>query len=344
MNNATKISIIIPVFNGEIYISKTLDSILNQTLIDFEILCVNDSSTDNSLQILNKYKELDNRVHVINTDINKGIASKVLNYAIPYCTGQYIFYMSQDDLLSETCLENLYNKAVTTKADAVIPDVHYYYENKPVEKTLIGVNGNRDIQLTNREAVLLSLNWEIAGNALWNANIVKRIKYAEFGINADEYSVRKFFMACNKVVFTEGIFFYRQDNPNAITKKLSYKSFDLPYTHFKLCYFLKENGFPSADYSKELVKAIRRLINYTIALQKNCHKLSHDTLLEAEYRIKKCFYSIKKRDVMNILKKQNGIDKYICAIAVKYDYKKFTLFCSMLSILPFFKEYTKLRT
>ena len=193
MNDHAKISIIVPVFNGEKYISKTLDSILNQTLINFEILCVNDSSTDNSLQILKKYEILDNRINIFNTKNNMGIASKVLNHAIPYCTGKYIFYMSQDDLLSETCLENMYNKAVTTNADAVIPDVYYYYENNPVQKMLIGVNGNRDIELTNREAVLLSLNWRIAGNALWNANIVKKFKYAEFGINSDEYSVRIFF-------------------------------------------------------------------------------------------------------------------------------------------------------
>lgn len=344
MNNKTKISVIIPVFNGENFIAETLDSILKQTLIDFEILCVNDSSTDNSFQILKKYQELDNRVHVLNTDINKGIASKVLNYAIPSCTGQYIFYMSQDDLLSETCLENLYNKAVTTKADAVIPDVYYYYKNKSVKKSIIGVDGNRDIELTNREAVLLSLNWLISGNALWNSNIVKRIKYDEFGINGDEYSVRKFFISCNKVLFAKGIFFYRQDNPNAITKKLSYKSFDLPYTHFKLCFFLKENGFPFEDYSKQLIKAIRRLINYTIVLQKNRHKLSHYAILEAEYRIKKCFYRMKNKDVMNILNKQNGIDKYICAMSIKYDYKTFSLFCRIISMLPFLQKYTKYRT
>ena len=344
MNDNPKISIIVPVFNGEEYISRTLDSILNQTLIEFEILCVNDSSTDNSLQILEKYQKLDNRINVFSTEINQGIASKVVNFAIPYCAGKYIFYMSQDDLLSENCLENMYNKAVTTKADAVIPDVYYFYENNPVQKTIIGVNGNRDIELTNREAVVLSLNWGIAGNALWNANIVKRFQYAEFGINADEYSVRTFFLACNKVVFTEGIFFYRQDNSDAITKKLSYKSFDLPYTHLKLFYFLKENEFPFEDYSKELMKSIRRLINYTVALQKNRYKFSCFEVSEAEYRIKRCFYSLKKGDVINILNNQKGIHKYICRIAIKYDYSKFFIFCYIIRYLPFFSKYTKVRT
>lgn len=344
MNYNPKISIIVPVFNGEKYISGTLDSILNQTLTGFEILCVNDSSTDNSLQILEKYEKLDNRINIFNTKNNQGIASKVLNYAIPYCAGKYIFYMSQDDLLSETCLENMYNKAVTTNADAVIPDVYYFFENNPVQKTIIGVNGNRGIELTNREAVVLSLDWGIAGNALWSANIVKRFKYAEFGINADEYSVRTFFMACNKVVFTEGIFFYRQDNPNAITKKLSFKSFDLPYTHFMLCYFLKENGFPFENYSKELMKSIRRLINYTIAFQINRDKFSYYEVSEAKHRIKKCFYSLKKGDVINILNNQKGIHKYICRIAIKYDYSKFFIFCYIIRYLPFFSKYTKVRT
>ena len=344
MNNNPKISVMIPVFNGEKYIAKTIDSILKQSLKDFEIVCVNDSSTDNSLEILQKYATSDNRVRVFNTDFNYGIASKVLNRAITFCTGSYLFYMSQDDLLSEDVFENLYNKAVNTKADAVIPDVHYYFENMPVKKAIIGVNNNRDIELTNREAVLLSLNWEISGFALWNANIVKKKRFAEFGINGDEYSVRHFFLACNKVVFSEGVFLYRQDNPNAITKKLTYKSFDLPYTHFMLCCFLKENGFSFKDYSKELMKCIRRLINYTIALQKNIGKFSYHERLEAEYRIKKCFNSLKERDFIEMVNYQKGVDKWVCKIATKYEFKQFYIFCYIIKMVPFFHKYTKVRT
>jgi glycosyltransferase involved in cell wall biosynthesis len=344
MNYKVKISVMIPVFNGEKYIAKTIDSILKQSLKDFEIVCVNDSSTDNCSEILQKYAALDNRVRVFNTEFNHGISSKVLNLAIPICTGEYIFYMSQDDLLSEDVFENLYNKAVNTKADAVIPDVHYYFENMPVKKAIIGVNNNRDIELTNREAVLLSLNWEISGFALWNANIVKEKRYAEFGINGDEYSVRHFFLACNKVVFSEGVFLYRQDNPNAITKKLSYKSFDLPYTHLMLYRFLRENGFPIKDYSKELIKCIKRLINFTIALQKNIGKFSYHERLEAECRIKRCFNSLQDENPIEIIGDQIWIHKWICKLALKYEYKQFYNFCYIAGMFPIVHKYNKLRT
>jgi hypothetical protein len=145
-------------------------------------------------------------------------------------------------------------------------------------------------------------------------------------------------------VFSEGIFLYRQDNPNAITKKLSYKSFDLPYTHLMLCRFLRENGFSFKDYSKELMKCIKRLINLTIALQKNIDKFSCHERLEAEYRIKRCFNSLKDWNFIEIINHQKGIHKWIYKIAIKYEYKQFYNFCYVVRMFPIVQKYTKLRT
>ena len=122
---------------------------------------------------------------------------------------------------------------------------------------MIGVHGDRALQLTGREAVQYSMDWTIPCNALWNAELIKRLGYADFAYNADEYSGRTFFLHCNKVVFSEGEFRYRQDNANAITKTTTYRGFDAAYTHFKLFLWLRENQFPAELFAMEAQRAMR---------------------------------------------------------------------------------------
>jgi acetoin utilization deacetylase AcuC-like enzyme len=69
------------------------------------------------------------------------------------------------------------------------------------------LRGNRAVELSNRGAVHCSVDWTISGNALWNADLIRKLGFADFGMNAAEYSARVFFMHCNKVVFSEGQFF-----------------------------------------------------------------------------------------------------------------------------------------
>lgn len=83
-----KISIIVPVYNVEKYLSRCLDSLLNQTLIDIEIICVNDGSTDESLKILESYAEKDNRIKIVNKE-NGGLSS-ARNEGLKYVTSDYV--------------------------------------------------------------------------------------------------------------------------------------------------------------------------------------------------------------------------------------------------------------
>ena len=90
-----KVSIIVPVYNIEKYLAKCLDSLINQTLEDIEIICVNDGSTDNSAEILNEYAQKDCRIKIINQD-NAGL-SAARNTGINAANGEYIGYVDSDD-------------------------------------------------------------------------------------------------------------------------------------------------------------------------------------------------------------------------------------------------------
>lgn len=103
-----KISIVIPIYNTEKYLVECLDSIINQTLKEIEIICINDGSTDNSAKILDQYSKKDERIKII-TQQNNGV-SNARNKAIDNCTGEYICFVDSDDYLDKTFCEKLLSK------------------------------------------------------------------------------------------------------------------------------------------------------------------------------------------------------------------------------------------
>ena len=122
-----KVSIIIPVFNAEKYLEKCLDSLVNQTLEDIEIICIDDGSTDNSLEILKTYEQKDKRIKVLQQTNKKQGAAR--NYGIREAIGEYIGFVDSDDWAELDMFEKLYNKAISTDSDITMCKVIDYNEN-----------------------------------------------------------------------------------------------------------------------------------------------------------------------------------------------------------------------
>ena len=114
-----KISVIIPVYNAEKYISRCLDSIIHQTFKDIEIICVNDNSEDNSAAILEEYSQKDNRVKVVNNTQNLGAAS-ARNKGLDIANGDFIYFIDADDYIDEKYLECMYDKIEQSKCDIIL--------------------------------------------------------------------------------------------------------------------------------------------------------------------------------------------------------------------------------
>ena len=102
-----KVSVIIPVYNTAPYLERCLDSAINQTLKDIEIICVNDGSTDNSLKILQKYAKKDKRIKVVDLKTNRGV-SNARNIGISIAQGEFIGFLDSDDFIDPGWYENLY--------------------------------------------------------------------------------------------------------------------------------------------------------------------------------------------------------------------------------------------
>lgn len=121
-----KVSVVIPVYNVEKYLEDCLNSIVNQTLEDIEIICINDGSTDNSLEILNKYANQDDRISVFSQP-NQGHAVAT-NKGISMANGEYLYLMDSDDIVKLNALNDTYNLCKSKKLDFVIFKAINYYE------------------------------------------------------------------------------------------------------------------------------------------------------------------------------------------------------------------------
>lgn len=111
------VSVVIPVYNTEKYVSATLDSIVQQTLSDIEIICIDDGSTDNSAAILNEYAEKYSNIRVYHQE-NQGL-SAARNAGMQHVRGDYVYFMDSDDLLDKNALEELYSRAKMDDLDIV---------------------------------------------------------------------------------------------------------------------------------------------------------------------------------------------------------------------------------
>lgn len=236
------VTIFVPVFNGEKYLNETLRSIRNQTYKNIEVLLVDDSSTDGSKIILDKFEDEDNRFRVFVKE-NGGMVPISFNFIMPKIKGDYVFYSSQDDMFSIDLIEKMVEKQQETKADIIIPDMEYYYENSKSNKKIIGLNGDRNIVLTGKKACEESLNWNIHGFALIKSSLLIEEVFPEDAFDSDDFITRKMFLKSNKVVFCEGVFYYRQDNSNAITKSFSKKNFYALNSVLRTFHLLEDNNF-----------------------------------------------------------------------------------------------------
>lgn len=127
-DRAIKVSVIIPVYNVAAYLPSCLDSVINQTLKEIELVCVNDGSPDNCLDILEEYAKRDSRIVIVDLKENKGL-SVARNEGMARARGEYIYFMDSDDLITPDAMEKLYERVTQNQLDIV------YFEGDTVFDT-----------------------------------------------------------------------------------------------------------------------------------------------------------------------------------------------------------------
>ena len=216
-----KVSVVLPVYNVEPYLRDCMDSIVNQTLTDIEIICVNDGSPDNSLDILNEYAAKDDRISVY--DQENGGHAVATNRGIDLATGDYLFLMDSDDVLDLRALELTYEKAIEKEVDFVLfKAINYDDENDRYYET---------------EVYSMDKIAEVVGEEVFDYNDIGELMFGAIVTPWSKLFKREFVME-NNIRFPEGLIF--EDNVFFYEALLSAKRI----------YFLKEFLFIRRWYPK----------------------------------------------------------------------------------------------
>ena len=213
------ISIIIAVYNVEKYLSKCLDSILKQTFTDFECICVNDGSTDNSLYILEKYKKKDKRIKIISQE-NKGQAS-ARNAALKIAGNKYVTFIDSDDWATSNWLELLYNEIEKEKADISCCNIIKYYqkENNFISNIL---PKEQYFNITDLDSVKIKKAYgsPYPGIKIYKTNFLKsnNISFYDGYFTEDNPFTSLCFIYAKKVTYIKNeLYFYRLQRENSTT-------------------------------------------------------------------------------------------------------------------------------
>ena len=266
-----KISVIVPVYNVEEYLEECLDSIINQTLEDIEIICVNDGSTDNSLKILKKYAKKDNRIKIINQkNCGSGCAR---NSGLNQSQGDYIFFLDSDDFIPLNALELTYDNAISNNSDLIMFKIARFDDFKddyskpgfPLEDSFNKVDFN-NFTFTYKNIKKYVLNSSFSPwSKLYKKDFLEKWRDFKFPINIAYEDVLfhvKAVLRSSKISFVpEFLYNYRTSNVNSITHTES-NAIDI----FKVCdsveLFLKnENYFE--EFEKEFYEfKVTQILQY----------------------------------------------------------------------------------
>ena len=211
------ISVVVPIYNVEKYLEFCLDSILNQTYQDFEVILVDDGSTDSSGQICDEYCSNDPRFRVIHQD-NQGL-SLTRNVGLSQSNGEYLYFLDSDDFIHPFTLEYLYQALQESKADISI--CKYIRTN---QRKVEGV-GQLSYHVINQSQLYAGIfdpgEFEMIYCAVWN-KLYRREIIGDFsfeqGSAEDLYFNAKVFTHCQSAAFVKNTLYHYYINPNSITQ------------------------------------------------------------------------------------------------------------------------------
>ncbi|MFA9558198.1 glycosyltransferase [Evansella sp. AB-rgal1] len=250
----------VPIYCVEKYLRKCVDSVINQTYSNLEIILVDDGSPDNCGSICDEYAMIDKRIKVIHKE-NGGL-SDARNAGLDVATGEYISFIDSDDYIHPEFYEVLLNLIVNNNADIAQCGYTEVYEKsdstlsiekKAIVYPKIVVHNDKNDILTNLyEPELEVAIWNV-WNKLFKVEILKNIRFPMNRLHEDVFTTYKIFFNANKVVTTEKKMYFYLQRPNSIMRKeFSFRRLDLLDAYYDQVLFYE---------SQSLLKLKEKAIN-----------------------------------------------------------------------------------
>ncbi len=265
------ISVIIPVYNVENYLRQCLDSILNQTYTDFEVICVNDGSTDNSLNILNEYAKKDSRIKVISQK-NKG-PSKARNVGLKHANSEYICFIDSDDKIEPDFFEKLY--AVRDMSDLITVKINYPNTTPDKQIWYNKFNLKKETGLYKLTPSLFTKITMAVWGKLFKKSIIDKYKIKfQNGLHEDSNFLYCYMSHIESIYYiNEELYTHISNNPNSLTFELNNKKEHCNITNYiKLIKHLKKYDL-FEKYKKSIFILFQRSIDIKYWIIPNIKKI-----------------------------------------------------------------------
>ena len=246
MNSRVKVSVLVPIYNVEDFLPECLDSLINQTLKEIEIICINDGSKDSSPEIIKSYAKKDKRIKVINKE-NSGYGDS-MNQGLKKATGEYVGIVESDDFIDTDAFEKLYKIAKSEKGEVVKSNFYEYYGDDKKDKGVSDLFPMDEIGrvVDPREEHQIFYQPPCIWAAIYNREFLEKneikflptpgASYQDTGFNF------KVWASARRVYFVKRAFLhYRQDNSNSSVKDAG-KVYCVKKEYDDIKRFLEEKG------------------------------------------------------------------------------------------------------
>lgn len=295
------VSIIVPIYNAEKYIAKCIESIINQTFSNYELILINDGSTDNSIQIIKNYEKKYDNIKVFNNK-NRGV-SYTRNFGLKNATGKYIMFVDADDFLENNCLENLLCNI--EDGDIIISNYYRYYgKNKKILKN--GNIGNKVLGLDEfKEYFFYYYRKNITNSPC--ARLYRKCIIDKYNLEFDEdYSLGEdlifnlnYLKYVHKIVFVNDYLYYYRLTPNSLSNKFIINYLNIK---MKLIKYIEDFLYSNNERNEYIDNAINaEKCNVIIGTIQNLF-LPNSKLNNNEIRVR-ISEIIENNDYMDIIKK-----------------------------------------
>ena len=234
----SRVTVLVAAYNAGKYLDKCLDSLVNQTLKDIQIVCIDDASTDSTPQILSEYAAKDSRIQILQRSENAGQAV-ARNMGIRVADGDYITMLDADDWLSADALEKAVNILdQDPETGSVLLQLVYVDGN---EKSPYPMRSDKT-EWSGEEAFRLSLDWSIHGLYVSKSELFKRFPYdTSCRLYSDDNTTRMHYLHSGKVRLCDGVYYYRQ-HAESMTNRVSALRLDLLEANASMARQLREAG------------------------------------------------------------------------------------------------------
>lgn len=313
MKNSVDVSIIVPIYNAENYIEKCINSLINQTKKEIEIILINDGSTDNTEQIIKKYK--DKRIKYFKNK-NQGIG-KTRNFGIEKATGKYLMFVDSDDYIDPNTCKLMFDKAVSNSLDIVICDYFKVVNNEIIKEK---IKNFKYTTLKENSSLLIDINlapW----NKLYKTSLIKdnNIRFVEDLKYEDAPFVCEALDKAKKIGKVNKYLNYYVIHGKSETTIRDERVFDIIKIVDKI-----RNYFKDKSYTQEAVDilTVRILTNYNIQqrYQKNkklAMKFINESFLYMKKEIpdyKNSNYFKNRNMIKSIIEKNKLLTKIYCYV------------------------------